>query len=327
MAACGELILQDGLLADIERFLAVELLGYDEQLGFRVLLFLLLGLDEGHVAAPATRAALALLVFAVQLVQVFVAQQNVVSTESQEEVVAVFVVVVFCQLVDGVQGIFLAVLRHPRLQLLLADFLHLAVVASEDGLYLSLGLGRRHEVDPVGLYVLRFRRENLHLVAALQFVAQGYELMVHLGADAVGAEEGVDAEGEIEGRAAGGHGLNLALWREDEYLAGKEVQLDGVEEVHGVGLWVVKNFLDGAQPLVQLGLVLGVLLFLVVALLVFPVGGQSLFGNLVHAVRAYLHLYPVSLFRHQRDVQCLIAVGLGVVEPVAQTVGVTLVNF
>ena len=112
----------------------------------------------------------------------------------------------------------------------------------------------------------------------------------------MGAEEGMDAEGEVEGRAAGGHGLNLALWREDKDLAGKEVQLNGVEEVHGVGLRVVKNFLDGAQPLVQFGLVLSVLFILVVALLVFPVGGQSLLGNLVHAVRAYLHLYPVSLF-------------------------------
>ena len=55
-------------------------------------------------------------------------------------------------------------------------------------------------------------------------------------------------------------------------------------------------------------------------------GGKSLFGYLVHAVGAYLHLYPSSLLAHQRDVQSLIAIGFGVVEPIAQAVGVRLVD-
>ena len=70
--------------------------------------------------------------------------------------------------------------------------------------------------------------------------------MVHLGTDAMATEECVDGEGEVEGGTAGGHGLDFALGREDEYLGGKEVELDGVEEVHGVGLRVVEDFLDGA---------------------------------------------------------------------------------
>ena len=56
-------------------------------------------------------------------------------------------------------------------------------------------------------------------------------------------------------------------------------------------------------------------------------GCESLLGHLVHAVGAYLDLNPVSLLRHERDVQGLVAVGLGVVEPVAQPVGVALVDF
>ena len=54
---------------------------------------------------------------------------------------------------------------------------------------------------------------------------------------------------------------------------------------------------------------------------------KSLLCYLVHTVRAYLHLYPSSLFRHQGDVQGLIAVGFRMAQPVAQTVWVTLVDF
>ena len=43
-------------------------------------------------------------------------------------------------------------------------------------------------------------------------------------------------------------------------------------------------------------------------------------------VGAYLHLNPLALLRHQRHVQSLIAVGFGMVHPVAQSVGVRLIN-
>ena len=141
--------------------------------------------------------------------------------------------------------------------------------------------------------MLRLGGEDFHLVAALQFVAQGHELVVNLGTDTVAAEEGVYREGEVEGSASCRHGLNLAFRCEHEYLRSKEVELDGVEEVHCVRLRVVENLLDGMQPLVEFSLVLGELYFS--SLLVFPMGSKSLFGNLVHAVGAYLHLYPSTL--------------------------------
>ena len=125
-------------------------------------------------------------------------------------------------------------------------------------------------------------------------MAQRHQLVVNLGTDAMAAEEGVYLEREVEGCASCRQGFDLALGREHENFARKEVELDGVEEVHGVGLRVIEDLLDGAQPVVKLALVVHDH----VALLIFPVGSKSLFCHLVHVVRAYLHLYPLALFRH-----------------------------
>ena len=155
-------------------------------------------------------------------------------------------------------------------------------------------------------------------------MAQWHELVVDLRADTVRAQERVDGKGEVEGCTAGGHCLDFALGGEHEDLGGEEVQLDSVEEVHRIGLRVVEDILDGTQPLVELVLVLRILALYTV--LVFPVGSKTLFGHLVHTVGTNLYLDPFTLFRHQRDVQRLIAVGLRMTEPVAQTVGVGLVD-
>jgi len=99
----------------------------------------------------------------------------------------------------------------------------------------------------------------------------------------------MDLEREIEHRASCRHGLHLALGCEHEYLGSKQVELDGIEEIHCVGLRVVQYFLDGTQPVVQ---------FLVVIfgffLLVFPVCGKALLCQFVHSVRPDLYLDPLS---------------------------------
>ncbi len=87
-------------------------------------------------------------------------------------------------------------------------------------------------------------------------MAQGYEFVVDLGTDAVATEESMNLEGKVEGSTACRHGFDFAFRREDEDLRCKEVQFDGIEEVHGIGLRVVENLLDGAQPVVQFAFIL-----------------------------------------------------------------------
>ena len=48
-------------------------------------------------------------------------------------------------------------------------------------------------------------------------------------------------------------------------------------------------------------------------------------SHLIHAVAADLHFYPSTLLTHQGDMECLVTISLRMVEPVAQTVGMTLV--
>ena len=93
--------------------------------------------------------------------------------------------------------------------------------------------------------MLRLGCENLHLVATLQLMAQRYKLVIYLGTNTVAAEEGVDGECEVEGGASSRQGRYLAFRCEHEYLGSKEVELDGIEEIHGIRLRVVEYFLDG----------------------------------------------------------------------------------
>ena len=78
-------------------------------------------------------------------------------------------------------------LLEELLQHHLATLLYLPVLPAQDSLDLSSGLGRANEVHPGGLYMLRVAGEDLHLVAALQFITDGDKLVVHLGADTMAA--------------------------------------------------------------------------------------------------------------------------------------------
>ena len=130
--------------------------------------------------------------------------------------------------------------------------------------------------------MLRLRGENLHLIATLQLMTQWHQLMVYLGSDTVRTQEGVDAKGKVESCTTRRHGLDFALGGEHEDFRSEKVQLDGIEEVHRVWLWVVQNLLDGAKPFVQLVLVLCI--FYILAFLVFPMGSKTLFCYLIHTV-------------------------------------------
>ena len=55
-------------------------------------------------------------------------------------------------------------------------------------------------------------------------------------------------------------------------------------------------------------------------------GGDSLLGYFVHSLASYLYLYPLAALAHKGGVQGAVSVGAGFVEPVAQTVGVGVVD-
>ena len=249
MATVWEDKLVDVLLCDDERFLLVEILAHDEELlwlgsAFYLLLFLVLSTEEWDVVTP-TAGLFLLLVLALQFVDVFLAQDDGMVAESQEEVVVLLDVVEVAELIYARGAYLHTVLLEPLIEYFLALLLHLSIITAQDGLYLALRLGCAHEVDPAWLYVLALTGEDFHLVATLQLMAQWHQLVVDLGTDAVASQESVYLESKVECRTVGWHRLDFTLWCEDEDFGCEEVELDGIEEVHGVRLRVIEDFLDG----------------------------------------------------------------------------------
>ncbi len=153
------------------------------------------------------------------------------------------------QLVDYRAVYFHVLFLKELAQRLLAQGPFLALVAAQQCAYLAFCLGCVGVLYPFGLDVLRARREYLHLVSALQLVAQRHEFVVDLCAYAVAAEERVYGECEVERGSPRRHGLYLALGGEDKDFVGEQVELYRVEKVECVGLRVVKDFLYGVKPL------------------------------------------------------------------------------
>ena len=122
--------------------------------------------------------------------------------------------------------------------------------------------------------------------------------------------------GHVQNRCTLGEFQQVAFGCEHKYLLIVEVQFELVHH-----LQVVASFqgrADVAQPLVEPCLTLHAL--------VAPVGSQTAFGYLVHALGAYLHFHPLLLGSQHGDVQAFVAVGLGHTQPVAQTFGVGLIH-
>ena len=63
----------------------------------------------------------------------------------------------------------------------------------------------------------------------------------------------------------------------------------------------------------------------IVSIFIFPMRSKTLFCNFVHTVATNLYLNPLTLFRHQSDVESLISICLRMVEPVAQAVWMALI--
>ena len=168
------------------------------------------------------------------------------------------------------------------------------------------GLGAAHNAQPVQAGGRSLGGDDLHRAAAGQGMVQRHNTTVLLGANAAQAHIGVHGEGEINGRGTLGQLVQVTLGAEDEDLVLVEVDLEALEELLGAFLQAVlgEHLLDPREEAVQL-------IVAVAALLVNPVGGQTVLGNAVHFTRADLHLQGAAARTHHLGVQALVAVGLG----------------
>ena len=149
-----------------------------------------------------------------------------------------------------------------------------------------------------------FAREDLDHVAVFELVVERDDAPVDLGADHGVADGGVDGVGEVDGRRAGGEVRHVAARGEDEHLVGEHIDLEGVDKFLGVRILLI--FEETAHPLIIL--LVGAAGD---ALLILPMGGDAVFGDVVHLLRADLHLEHHAVGAHDRGVERLIAVGLG----------------
>ena len=132
----------------------------------------------------------------------------------------------------------------------------------------------------------------------------------------------MDGEGKIERRGASGHILEVAFGGEHQDFVGIEIELDSIEQIERIWLRVVKDFLDGIEPAVELALVVRRILILVL-----PMRGKSLLRDVIHTIGTNLHLNPFALLAHEGVVERLIAVGLRIGKPVTEARRMRLIDF
>ena len=125
-------------------------------------------------------------------------------------------------------------------------------------------------------------------------MTQWDKFMVDLCTDAMAAEECMNLECKVERRTTCWHRLNLSLWCKDKDFRCKKVEFDGIEKVHGVWLWVIKNLLYRSKPFVQFTLIFSNLS----TIFIFPMCSKALFSQFVHVFRTYLYFNPTTFARH-----------------------------
>ena len=148
--------------------------------------------------------------------------------------------------------------------------------------------------------------DDLHDVAVFQGGVVGHHTAVDLGAHHAVAHGGVDVVGKVDGGGSGGQALHVPVGCEDEHLVGKHIHLQGADKLLCVGVLLALQQL--AYPLKVL---LTAQLLVGHALLILPVGGDAVFGGLVHLPGADLHLKGDALPADDGGVQGLVHVWLG----------------
>ena len=169
---------------------------------------------------------------------------------------------------------------------------------------LGPGLVALADVQPVTAGTLgALGGDDLHNVAVAQLGVNVRDAVVDLGAHHGVAHAGVNGIGKIDGGGAGGQGYNPALGGEDEHLVVEHIDFQGLHIFFRVGILLALQ--QTAHPFkVLFGAGTG-------ALLVFPVGGDAVFGGLVHLPGADLHLEGDALRADDGGVQTLVHIGLG----------------
>lgn len=184
-----------------------------------------------------------------------------------------------------------------------------------------LGLRRNDVLEPLGLGRNVFRSDDLDLVAAADRRENGLDLMVDLGPHGAVTDLRVNVVGEIERRSPLRQRARVALGREHDDLGRVETKLEIVQKLDGVLRRTVQRLADLLHPAVELSFLLRQRVGLVL-----PVRGESPLGDLLHALRADLHLGPNTVGPHDRRVERLVPVRLRNVDPVTDTVGLRLVD-
>ena len=148
--------------------------------------------------------------------------------------------------------------------------------------------------------------DNLHNVAVFQGGVKGDHAAVDLGPRHLVPHGGVDVVGKVDGLGPGGEVDDIPPGGKHKDLVGEEVHPHGADKFLRVNVLLALQQL--ADPLEGL---LGAQLGVGHALLVLPVGGNAVFGGIVHLLGANLHLKGNALPADHGGVEGLIAVGLG----------------
>ena len=122
----------------------------------------------------------------------------------------------------------------------------------------------------------------------------------------------MDGIGKVDGGGAGGQVLHIAVGGEHKHLVGEHIDLQGMNIFLGVRTLLVLQ--QTADPLVAAFRAAAL-----AVLLVFPVGGDTVLGKLMHLPGADLHLKGNAVRSHDGGVERLIAVGLGRADIILET--------
>src|SRR5262245_6438133 len=125
--------------------------------------------------------------------------------------------------------------------------------------------------------------------------------MIHLRPDRLYTDRTVNSKGEIQSCRSDRKHFYIALRRIYINFFSNETWFEIMKKIDAVCLLAADHLTDLVKPFIKAAFIGGFFL-------VFPVGSQSLFSNLVHSFRSYLHFHPFTLWSHHCSMQRFIPV-------------------